>query len=80
MSKPKHYDLFGEELYDNDIVIAADGIRGELKICKVIRQTAKMVRVEPISTSKFKRSFLRYSKYLIKIEKEKAAEYVLMLQ
>lgn len=79
MSEIKHYDLFGEPLSDNDLVIAANGTHGELKICKIIRQTKKMVRVEEMKSNGYTRSFLRYSKFLIKIEKDKAAEYILTL-
>lgn len=76
-----HSDLFGDTLHKDDIVIAADGVRGQLTICKVINQTPKMVRIEPIDRNfnRWRSSFLRYPKFLIKIEKERAVEYILML-
>lgn len=79
MSKITHYDLFGEELEKNDLVIAADGLHGQLKICRILRHTPKMVRLEEVSSNRYRRTFLRYSRYLIKIETDKAAEYVLTL-
>lgn len=74
-----HHDLFGEELKKDDIVIAAQGVRGQLKICKIVAITKKMVKVEEISFTKYKRTFLRYPKFLIKIESDRAAEYILAL-
>jgi len=76
-----HSDLFDDTLYKDDIVIAADGVRGQLKICKIVNQTPKMVRVEPIDKNfnRWRSSFLRYPKFLIKIDKERAVEYILML-
>jgi hypothetical protein len=38
-----------------------------------------MVRLEEVSSNRYRRTFLRYSRYLIKIETDKAAEYVLTL-
>jgi hypothetical protein len=76
-----HYDLFGDQLCDEDVVIAADGIRGQLKVCKIIKQTEKMIRVEPINKDTYRvRSFLRYPRHLIKVDKEKAIEYILTLE
>jgi hypothetical protein len=78
--KYNHCDLFGDELFDDDIVIAAHGVRGQLIICKIIKQTNKMLRVEPISAGRRSASFLRYPKFLIKIDKSRAAEYIILLQ
>jgi ACT domain-containing protein len=76
-----HYDLFGEKLCDDDIVIAADGIRGQLKVCKIVKQTDKMIRVSPIDKVSYRRtSFLRYPRHLIKVDSDKAVEYILTLE
>lgn len=70
----KKFDFLGDELSDGDIVIVADGIIGQLKICKILYFTNKMVKVKPL---KEKKSFLRYSHQLIKMENDKATEYIL---
>jgi len=76
-----HNDLFNQDLNDNDIVVAADGVRGQLKICKVVYSTKKMVRIEPLDNNSRGRirSFLRYPKFLIKIDRDLAVEYILAL-
>lgn len=69
----EHFDLLGEKLYQGDIVVVGVHSTDELKICKILYLTKKMVKVAPL---KGKSSSLRYPFQIVKIDKEKAIEYI----
>lgn len=73
----KRLDFLGDELCKGDLVIVAHG-RGELEICKIENFKEKMVIIKPLKR-KNGYGFLRYSTQLIKMEKEKAVEYILKI-
>lgn len=74
----KRLDFLGDELCEGDVVIVAHGVRGQFEICKIEKFTEKMVKIKPLKR-KNSYSFLRYSNQLIKMEKEKAIEYILKI-
>jgi len=76
----EHVDFFGEPLDIGDLVVAADGgNRGALAICRITKITPKMITLQSVITKySYKRSsFLRYPYYVIKVNSDVVADYIL---
>lgn len=73
----KHYDFLGQELNENDFVIAGQG--HELAIYRVMKLTPKMVRVVSLkaTTRNAKKGKLRYGNELFKVDEHLVTYYSL---
>ena len=76
----KHYDFLGQELNENEFVIAGQG--HELSIYRIMRFTTKMVRVVNIKaqTRVAKKGKLRYSKELLKVDPQLVTYHLMRKQ
>lgn len=82
MTTPKkkvieHVDFFGEPLLVGDIVVAADGgSKGSMAVCKVIKLNPKLVELENLKQT-YRRSFLRYPHFMVKVNNDVVIQYIL---